>query len=85
MISGFPSTKVLGLNRPWLITDSNGVNRTSQLGNEEILAKHGYIFFNDEARNTFILEQWYVPINFKVDHLLTELEKANLDKIYTKF
>ena len=52
---------------------------------EEILAKHGYIFFNDEARNTFLIEQWYVPINFKVDHLLTELERANLDMIYTKF
>lgn len=52
---------------------------------EEILARHGLIFFKEGSRNLFSTNNWYTPRNFKVDHLLTELEKKNLDKIYSLF
>ncbi len=52
---------------------------------EEILARHGHIFFNEKSRNYFSNTKWYSPRNYKVDHLLTELEKKNLDKIYKFF
>ena len=52
---------------------------------EEILAKHGLIFFNNETREMFSHKKWYIPQNFRVSQLLTEKEKLNLDKIYTFF
>jgi hypothetical protein len=52
---------------------------------EEILARHGLIFFNENSRNLFSTTKWYIPRNFKVDQLLTDLERKNLDKIYTLF
>ena len=52
---------------------------------DEILARHGLIFENLKSRNLFSNTSWYVPINFKVDHLLSEIEKKNLDKIYSFF
>lgn len=51
----------------------------------EILARHGLIFENLDSRNFFSTKSWYVPINFKVDHLLSEIEMKNLDKIYSFF
>jgi len=42
----------------WLITDSNGVNRTSQLGNEEILAKQG------KAIREIPLQPWMKEIDY---------------------
>ena len=51
----------------------------------EILARHGLIFDNLNSRNLFSTTSWYVPINYKVDHLLSETEKKNLDKIYSFF
>ena len=51
----------------------------------EMLARHGLIFDNLNSRNLFSTTSWYVPINFKVDHLLSEIEKKNLDKIYSFF
>ena len=52
---------------------------------DEILARHGLIFFNEKSRNYFSNTKWYAPRNFRVNHLLTELEKRNLDKIYKFF
>ncbi len=52
---------------------------------DEILAKHGLIFFDEKSRKYFLNTSWYVPRNFRVDHLLTEIEKLNLDKIYRIF
>ena len=52
---------------------------------EEILAKHGLIFFNNETREMFSHKKWYIPQNYRVSQLLTEKEKLNLDKIYTFF
>lgn len=51
----------------------------------EMLARHGLIFDNLNSRNLFSTTSWYVPINFKVDHLLSEIEKKNLNKIYSFF
>ena len=52
---------------------------------DEILAKHGLIFFNNETREMFSHKKWYIPQNYRVSNLLTEKEKLNLDKIYTFF
>ncbi len=52
---------------------------------EEILAKHGLIFFSNETRDMFGHKNWYIPLNFRVSELLTETEKLNLDNIYTFF
>ena len=49
---------------------------------QEILARHGQIFIGEDIRSIFSLKPWYSPINFKVDHLLTDVEKNNLEKIY---
>ena len=50
---------------------------------KEILAKHGLIFQNKESRDLFSHTTWYTALNFKVDHLLSDVEKNNLDKIYS--
>jgi hypothetical protein len=52
---------------------------------EEILARHGLIFFNENTSKYFSNTNWYIPRNFKVDNLLTDVEKSNLDKIYKLF
>ena len=52
---------------------------------EEILARHGFIFFDQNSRKYFSGTDWYVPRNYKVSHLLTEIEKKNLEKIYRLF
>ncbi len=52
---------------------------------DEILARHGLIFSNENSRRYFSNTKWYSPRNFTVDHLLTEIEKKNLDKIYKFF
>ena len=52
---------------------------------EEILARHGFIFFDQNSRKYFSGTDWYVPRNYKVSHLLTEIEKKNLEKIYRFF
>lgn len=50
---------------------------------KEILAKHGLIFYNKESRDLFSHTAWYTALNYKVDHLLSDIEKNNLDKIYS--
>ena len=52
---------------------------------EEILAKHGLIFFNNETRDMFNHKEWYIPLNYRVNNLLTKIERNNLDKIYKYF
>ena len=52
---------------------------------EEILAKHGLIFFNNETRDMFNHKKWYIPLNYRVNDLLTKIERNNLDKIYKYF
>ena len=48
-----------------------------------MLAKHGLIFHNKESRDLFSHTAWYTALNYKVDHLLSDVEKNNLDKIYS--
>jgi hypothetical protein len=50
---------------------------------KEILAKHGLIFFDENSRNLFSNTKWYTPSNFKVGHLLSDIEKNNLNNIYS--
>ena len=42
---------------------------------EEILTKHGLIFFNNETRDMFNHKEWYIPLNYRVNNLLTKIEK----------
>ena len=52
---------------------------------KEVLARHGFIFFDENSSKHFSATDWYVPRNYKVSHLLTEIEKENLEKIYQLF
>ena len=47
----------------------------------EIYARHGMIFTDEKWKELFTKQSWYKPKRKKVDHLLTPLEKKNLQFI----
>jgi hypothetical protein len=47
----------------------------------EIYARHGYIFKKKELMSHFSDQPWYKPCNTNVDHLLTDIEKKNIELI----
>lgn len=47
----------------------------------EIYARHGYIFKTEEMKSYFSYEKWYVPKYEKVDDMLTDVEKKNIELI----
>lgn len=47
----------------------------------EIFARHGYIFHNDELKEHFQSKRWYQPRFQNVNDQLTEVEKKNLEVI----
>ena len=44
----------------------------------EIFARHGYIFKSDDLSKYFSSYDWYAPKHDNVNHLLTEIDKANI-------
>ena len=52
-----------------------------RLMRNEIFANHGYIFRSDDLRKYFSQQKWYNPSFENVDHLLTEIEKHNVNMI----
>lgn len=52
-----------------------------RLKRNEIFAQYGYIFKSQELSDYFEQQQWYKPINSKVDSLLTDLDKKNIKLI----
>jgi hypothetical protein len=52
-----------------------------RLMRNEIFANHGYIFKSDDLRKYFSQQLWYNPSFENVDHLLTDIEKHNVNLI----
>ena len=48
-----------------------------RLMRNEMYARHGYTFLNEQMRNHFEEQDWYMPINFNVVNQLTPLEQHN--------
>jgi hypothetical protein len=47
----------------------------------EIFARYGYIFTDNEMKSYFSEQKWYKPKSGNVDNMLTELEKRNIEFI----
>jgi len=67
-----------------LITEEYLMTLTKEevaLVRNEIYARHGYIFRNEQYRTYFSNKPWYTPNENFDDSLLSEIEKANVDII----
>lgn len=51
------------------------------LARNEIFARHGYIFQNEELQNYFLAKSWYEPNSSYSESMLNEIEKANVATI----
>jgi hypothetical protein len=49
----------------------------------EILARHGFIFQNEEMKSYFSEQKWYKPKSKNVDKMLTDIENHNIEIINT--
>ncbi len=47
----------------------------------EIFARHGYIFKSSDLKEHFSAKNWYKPLFSDVNHLLTPMDKANIQLI----
>ncbi len=52
-----------------------------RIARNEIYAKHGYIFKSNELSDYFKQLEWYNPKFIKVDSLLSEIDKKNIELI----
>jgi hypothetical protein len=66
------------------LTDSDLVNLTPfdrKILRNEILARHGYIFKDEEMKFYFSGQKWYTPKYNDVDKMLTDKERNNIEGI----
>jgi len=53
-----------------------------ELMRNAIYARHGYSFKNKKMRYRFNQEEWYMPMGVDIRDQLTDIEAANIDRIY---
>jgi hypothetical protein len=64
------------------LTDIQEMDEGSlKLMRNEIFARYGYIFKNEDLKKHFANESWYKPTATDVTNLLTDIEKKNTDLI----
>ncbi|MCX6319095.1 MAG: YARHG domain-containing protein [Bacteroidetes bacterium] len=58
-----------------------------ELMRNEIFARHGFCFKKKNLRQTFEVEDWYVPNTVDIKDMLTDIEKKNIELIkrYEKY
>ena len=56
-------------------------SRDLKIMRNEIFARHGYIFKTADMINYFSGESWYRPLYHDVTHMLSSIEKANVNLI----
>lgn len=62
--------------------DLNGLSDfDKKVMKNEILARHGYIFQDEEMKSYFSSQKWYKPKYRDVEKMLTELERHNVRTI----
>ena len=77
---GVPGRFPQASERKLEINDLKGLHRNDlAIVRNEILARHGYDFHdNQEMLDYFLQQPWYMPLFLNVDKVLTPLEKSNI-------
>ncbi|MCX7834128.1 MAG: YARHG domain-containing protein [Ignavibacteria bacterium] len=80
---GVPGDYPEGSTRYLTYSDIAGKSRWElSVMRNEIYARHGYIFRKNLAiRNHFMKKSWYYPQYYNVDHLLSDIERYNVEFI----
>ena len=73
----FPESSTINYSGDPLIIESNAW--VYQYGINEIYAKHGYIFQNQEVKELFEFKNWYKQNDNFSENLFTSIEKHNID------
>lgn len=81
-VNGFVITSLYKLTKKELLLFINYYNLNLKVIRNEIFARHGYIFKNGgEMEKYFLAEEWYIPEFNNINHLLSDIEKHNIQLI----